>query len=1052
MNQDSSYDSTVYADYTDAKANTSNKTLVTCYLYAKWIPNKVYITYNVQGGTIGNGYTVKENGHVLSGNNLWFHTIEYGKSADPYNDSSFGMKKTGYRFGGWKVRSSGVILDQDKVYDSTMYVDNTNYKLNTSNTAEVWCYLDAVWIPNQVQIAYNPNGGTIESADYSINKYGFIAKDDTPYFHTVKYGNSSRPYKDSDFGLTRAGYQFLGWKVYLSDKFLSQSTSYDSTVYTDRNDIKVNTSNTNYVTCYLYAEWKPITYTNSLHHWFYGLKKKEGNNGTKQAYKIRDDYFDAAYGTKYIMGKDRAIKAPHGYFLDDYVGAGLLKWETHKLGCEITQAEQSFWFEYTYHPYDYNISYQLNGGINHPENPDSYTVLYGVNLKDPSKTGYLFTGWESELFFPKASDVVAQQGAKYENGTITIGSDSYDSIRLRVLNGSYEKVIATYAVGEKLKSYNTPYVHTLPTGNYTLCIDAKNGDGEYEEAICFKKLFLTKEMSYSFSFNAERQRILNLSIQPKEKKTTGVNPGKGVPVLSSTEVGENFFFQELATRQIGDTGFVANWKPIQYTIVYDGNDETGGSTPSSLHIYDKAQSLTPNGFEKDGSRFVGWNTKKDGSGTSYRDKEEVKNLSTKDGSVITLYAQWVSTDYNIIYKGNGATSGTEKTQEYSQKKDGYITKTNKGYTDFEKTNHTFVGWYPSSVVDTKEKMNKVYKEGSTLSLLELQMIHEDQVKKGIVKENASKAKDIILYAVWDEAPQIDTSALKKDRFYEGVDVTCADLLDGITAKDLIDGSLNSEIKIVRIDYSAGKLVNGKKQEAYSKVWENGMPEDEKLDTWFMQLDKNDSPVKHIITYQVKDSAGNVVTAKKEIKVIYNEFPEIRVNDLRYELKYAQAGKITKEELLEKAIESGALSSSDIEDGDMNSKIELLDFDADAFKTMKREGFIPITYKVQDSMGPNGKGKVTLKTVNVNIFVRHKAKTAQYVRFINKKYYEINANLDRDALRKDPKQVALLSVNGGLHPFSVWYEKDEYRELITATFEKTTGTTYTYTREDVQKMR
>ena len=1052
LDQDTSYDSSVYTDYTNPNLNTSNTKLVTCYLRAVWKPNRVHITYNVQGGTIGNGYTVNKSGHVLSNDNLWFHYIDYGNSADPYNAVSFGMTKKGYRFGGWKVRSSGVILDEDEKYDSTVYAEYTNSKLNTSNTAEVWCYLDAVWIPNQVQIAYNPNGGTIESADYSINKYGFIAKDDTPYFHTVKYGNSSRPYKDSDFGLTRAGYQFLGWKVYLSDKFLSQSTSYDSTVYTDRNDIKVNTSNTNYVTCYLYAEWKPITYTNSLHHWFYGLKKKEGNNGTKQAYKIRDDYFDAAYGTKYIMGKDRAIKAPHGYFLDDYVGAGLLKWETHKLGCEITQAEQSFWFEYTYHPYDYNISYQLNGGINHPENPDSYTVLYGVNLKDPSKTGYLFTGWESELFFPKASDVVAQQGAKYENGTITIGSDSYDSIRLRVLNGSYEKVIATYAVGEKLKSYNTPYVHTLPTGNYTLCIDAKNGDGEYEEAICFKKLFLTKEMSYSFSFNAERQRILNLSIQPKEKKTTGVNPGKGVPVLSSTEVGENFFYQELATRQIGDTGFVANWKPIQYTIVYDGNDETGGSTPSSLHIYDKAQSLTPNGFEKDGSRFVGWNTKKDGSGTSYRDKEEVKNLSTKDGSVITLYAQWVSTDYNIIYKGNGATSGTEKEQEYSQSENGYTTQQNKGYTDFAKPNHTFVGWYSSSVVDTKEKMSKIYKQGNTLTLLELQKIHEEQLKKGIVKDTGSKAKDIVLYAVWDEVPSIDTSKMKKDQFYEGVDVTRAELLDGITANDQIDGSLTGQITITRIDYSAGKLVNGKKQEAYSKVWENGMPEDEKLDTWFMQLDKNDSPVTHTVTYQVKDSAGNVVTAKKEIKVIYNEFPEITVSDFYLELKDAQAGKITKELLLKKAIENGALSSSDIEDGDINSKIELLDYDADAFKIMKREGFIPVTYKVQDSMGPNGKGKVTLKTVNVNIFVRQKAKTVQYVRFINKKYYEKNADLDRDALKEQPKEVALLSVNGGLHPFSFWYTEPEYRQLITATFDKTTGTTYTYTKADVQEMR
>ncbi len=231
-----------------------------------------------------------------------------------------------------------------------------------------------------------------------------------------------------------------------------------------------------------------------------------------------------------------------------------------------------------------------------------------------------------------------------------------------------------------------------------------------------------------------------------------------------------------------------------------------------------------------------------------------------------------------------------------------------------------------------------------------------------------------------------------------------------------------------------------------------MPADARLDTWFMQLDKKDSPVTHTITYQVKDSAGNIATAQKTVKVIYNEFPTIKATDFQFELKDAQSGKITEDILLTQAVASGIVSAADTEEGDMKSKIELIDYDANAFKTMKQEGFIPITYRVQDSMGPNGKGKETLKTVNVNIFIRYKEETIRYVRFINKEYYEKNANLDRNALAGKYDQIALLSANGGLHPFSVWYTKSEYRNLITGTFEKTKGTTYVYTKDDIKKMR
>jgi uncharacterized repeat protein (TIGR02543 family) len=43
--------------------------------------------------------------------------------------------------------------------------------------------------------------------------------------------------------------------------------------------------------------------------------------------------------------------------------------------------------------HEYNIDYRLNGGENHADNPETYTIEEGVILRDPSKEGCTFTGW-----------------------------------------------------------------------------------------------------------------------------------------------------------------------------------------------------------------------------------------------------------------------------------------------------------------------------------------------------------------------------------------------------------------------------------------------------------------------------------------------------------------------------------------------------------------------------------------------------------------------------------------------------------------------------------
>lgn len=102
------------------------------------------------------------------------------------------------------------------------------------------------------------------------------------------------------------------------------------------------------------------------------------------------------------------------------------------------------------------------------------------------------------------------------------------------------------------------------------------------------------------------------------------------------------------------------------------------------------------------------------------------------------------------------------------------------------------------------------------------------------------------------------------------------------------------------------------------------------------------------------------------------------------------------------------------------------------------------------MGPDGKGKETLKTVYVHIFVVRPGEEVKYVRFINKEYYEKNANLPLSSLTE--QEIALYAVNGGLHPRSKWYSDPSYASVIKATFNKTSGDVYTYTKDDIEKMR
>lgn len=83
----------------------------------------------------------------------------------------------------------------------------------------------------------------------------------------------------------------------------------------------------------------------------------------------------------------------------------------------------------------------------------------------------------------------------------------------------------------------------------------------------------------------------------------------------------------------------AVWKYISYEVRFDANGGDG-EMPNQSFLLHEVKNLSKNLYTKEGYSFVGWNTSLNGIGKKYTDEEEVKNLATTNGTIVTLYAMW----------------------------------------------------------------------------------------------------------------------------------------------------------------------------------------------------------------------------------------------------------------------------------------------------------------------------------------------------------------------------------------------------------------------------
>ena len=157
----------------------------------------------------------------------------------------------------------------------------------------------------------------------------------------------------------------------------------------------------------------------------------------------------------------------------------------------------------------------------------------------------------------------------------------------------------------------------------------------------------------------------------------------------------------------------AIWTLDTFEISLDANTGNGETIQIYVEKNNPTLTLPKNTFTKLGHEFVGWNTKPDGTGTSYEDGATIENISGNT----TFYAQWEAKDYTISFDANGgegtldaitATYGTEVTLPANT---------------FTREHYTFDGWSLTS-------------EGT--------VAYEDKATVSSINDY----EDVTLYAVW----------------------------------------------------------------------------------------------------------------------------------------------------------------------------------------------------------------------------------------------------------------------------------------------------------------
>lgn len=645
----------------------------------------------------------------------WKHTVRYDANAK--NDTSVkgipaSQSKTanvdiklssdvptrnGYTFLGWNTQADG---------KGTAYAAGAIYK-NDQNGGTVTLY--AQWTPWKHVLHYNKNVPTSSTSQTVSN----MPVDQTKTFGQLMTISNLVP--------TRKGYTFAGWYTQSN----GTGTKYDpgSNYAADQNGGTVN----------LYAKWTP---------WTYNIKYDQNVKSTSSSKTVTD--MPAAQTKTQEIDVTLSSMTPKR---NGYIFAG---WSTsangsveYKPGSRFTKDLDSNGASITLYavwtPWKHTIHYNSNIPTNAPTGTTTVSNMPGdqtktfdeklmISSNKPTRKGYNFAGWSTSA----NGDVVYQPGAEYKNdqngGTVTLYAKwttwkhtvTYD----KNVPANSKKTDVKNMPGNQTKIYdqNLTLQSNVPTRiGYTFVKWTTNKDGTgtaYQPG-----------SQYSYNRDSDGGTVTLYAVWTPWKYT--VRYDKNVPANSSSQTVSNMPADQTKTEEVNLTlssnkpsrnGYIFNgwqaqingkavdyqpgatlsydpdvkgsvitlkakWTAWKHTIHYNANGGDQNSVPTDqTKTFDQAMILSDKKPTRHGYNFVRWNTKADGTGTSY----EVKGNYNHDqnGGTVTLYAIWTPWVHTVHYDANG---GDQNSVPNDQKKT-YGQSMNVATKVPTRNEYKFLGW------------------------------------------------------------------------------------------------------------------------------------------------------------------------------------------------------------------------------------------------------------------------------------------------------------------------------------------------------------------------
>ncbi|NLP48487.1 MAG: InlB B-repeat-containing protein, partial [Clostridiales bacterium] len=634
--------------------------------------HKKEITFDANGGTGGKAYD------IIRGQTI-------GNSASDLPT----VTRTGYTLEGWYPNAAGT---------GTKLVAGTTRMPNSNQTYY------AKWTPNTYTVAYNGNGSTGGSTASSSHTYG-VARNLTTN------------------GFTRTGHTFAGWNT---------AANGSGTNYTNGQSVS-NLTATNGATVTLYAKWT----TNNYNLTFNANGGTGGTGPTSTPYgspitapqvsrtghtfshwsptvpatmpaahsTYTAQWTVNSYNVTFAANGGSGTMAPQGILYGTSAnltantftrsGYKFTGWNTQANGQGTSYADKASYgpmgtsgvtLYAQWEKSDYDLIFNANGGSGTMTNQTiGVGATAAIKANTFTRTGYTFKNWNTLAngtgttyanqanFTMGSSNTTLYAQWDINQYTITFNSDGGSAVA--PITQNYGTAITTPAnptkAGHTFSGWSPTVPSTMPASNTTCTAQ-----------------WTANQYTVSFVTNGGTA----LSPITKDYGTQISAP------TAPTRTGYTFagwYSNEGLTNAVSwphtvaaNVSFYAKWTPYTYTVAYNGNTSTGGSTASSSHTYGTAKALTTNGFSKTGHTFAGWNTAADGSGTGYSNGQSVTNLTTTNGATVTLYAQWTVNQYTISFDSDGGSAVSPITQNYG-------TTVTPPATPPTKAGFTFDGWLPA---------------------------------------------------------------------------------------------------------------------------------------------------------------------------------------------------------------------------------------------------------------------------------------------------------------------------------------------------------------------